>query len=669
MNHLRSFLFFICTLLSHSAFSQWTQCNGPYGAYISGVASTGNRVLACSKTGQVFLSTDSGTTWSMNYKVPDINYGYTYSIYAKDNKAIFLDYQSLYLSLDSGLSWTLNSQLSIMSLSYAHITDTAIFVIGGQKIYRTFDLGNTWDSLDSDLQSVVINKIQSYGDTLYASFLDGQFIGVAVSFDYGDHWDTYTSQINGPVINGIVADSFGVVLAGMFGMVKFNLSDSSFSPLMQPCNCWNQGITKIDSDYYFLESWRLNRTSDLINKQIVDSGFLTLSDIIPVKSGNRLVGASSIEGIYTSDNSASYWQLSNDGMNTAHISNIVDIDTAILISSPNSGIHSTSSNGNSWLETDSGVARSIYLSIANHDSVFIAVTTNYIYKSTDNGRIWNQIYTTNGIMPRGIYFYNNRFFINWGNGIFMSDDDGVTWRTFYLPIGIGSPYAVVFHADSIFLQFIYYDSLLAKNVDSLSWGKIAFPSGLYFIGQSDSAWFAYTPNGLAKSSDFGSNWNVVISNPSSGIRPFFKGNQIVFASDSSIYYSSDYGNSFTLSDGPRLNTQVTSVLLKDSTLYVGTYDLGIWKTDLTLINSIPSQQEVISQIYPNPTSGLINVTLDHSQERVVVKNITGQICPSGIVSQGANLTTMDLSQNPAGMYFLTVEGGLNSRVYRVVLTK
>lgn len=666
MNHLRSFLFFICTLLSHSAFSQWTQCNGPYGAYISGVASTGNRVLACSKTGQVFLSTDSGSTWIKNHEPSSFNYNYG-SVYAKGEIAILLDGgNSAYLSQDSGSSWNIISGLSNLYFSNGHIANTGIYLNTGSRIYRSFDSGNFWTASDSGLPTPVsIQFIRSFGDTLYSAIISSNTLGVAVSFDFGEHWSCHYSQSNSYIYD-MVADSLGVLMANTNGLIRFDLSTLSFTNI--PMNGWVQAITKIDSEYYFLLSSRLCRSTDLIVTQEIDSGFITIASYLPTKCNTRFVVGNFRDGIYVSDDATVSWQQSNTGLNTADINDICDIDTAILVGSINSGMSSSSNNGSTWYDTENGISKPTITAVAQIDSVLIATNLEHIYRSTNNGQSWSEVYSfANGGYPFRIHTYRDRFIVDIEDDLIISSDNGQNWRRIGNPSHI-LPAGLAFHGDSIFVSSPW-DTIYAKNMDSLVWGKILNTQRILYVGQNDSAWFAAISGDLYRSNDFGSSWNMVVPDMGYYLKIFFKNNLAVFASDSLVYYSTDYGNSFAISDGPRTHTPITSVLLKDSTLYVGTYDLGIWKTDLTLINSIPSQQEVISQIYPNPTSGLINVTLGHSQERVVVKNITGQICPSGIVSQGANLTTMDLSQNPAGMYFLTVEGGLNSRVYRVVLTK
>lgn len=70
-------------------------------------------------------------------------------------------------------------------------------------------------------------------------------------------------------------------------------------------------------------------------------------------------------------------------------------------------------------------------------------------------------------------------------------------------------------------------------------------------------------------------------------------------------------------------------------------------------------------VYPNPSSGIVNVTNDNASANVIeVYNTVGQVVLTKEVSSS---TTIDLSANGTGVYFVKVSNGTGSMMERVVI--
>ena len=68
-------------------------------------------------------------------------------------------------------------------------------------------------------------------------------------------------------------------------------------------------------------------------------------------------------------------------------------------------------------------------------------------------------------------------------------------------------------------------------------------------------------------------------------------------------------------------------------------------------------------IYPNPTTGVLNVTAQGTNN-VVVLNAIGQVVHSQVLSGNG---TIDLSNNASGVYFVRFQSGNNVATQRVIL--
>src|SRR3989337_1316958 len=56
-------IFFFFFLLTQICFAQWYQTNGPYGGFINCLTVSGTNLFAGTRSGGVFLSTNSGSSW------------------------------------------------------------------------------------------------------------------------------------------------------------------------------------------------------------------------------------------------------------------------------------------------------------------------------------------------------------------------------------------------------------------------------------------------------------------------------------------------------------------------------------------------------------------------------------------------------------------------------
>lgn len=87
----------------------------------------------------------------------------------------------------------------------------------------------------------------------------------------------------------------------------------------------------------------------------------------------------------------------------------------------------------------------------------------------------------------------------------------------------------------------------------------------------------------------------------------------------------------------------------------------------TGINETSSDKNIFN-IYPNPSKGLINInSSDLKAEHIEVYNITGKIVYQRSNESGNDLSSINLSELPEGIYTIKVSGGGKEQVQRIVL--
>jgi hypothetical protein len=74
-------------------------------------------------------------------------------------------------------------------------------------------------------------------------------------------------------------------------------------------------------------------------------------------------------------------------------------------------------------------------------------------------------------------------------------------------------------------------------------------------------------------------------------------------------------------------------------------------------------------VYPNPSKGIINITLPETTEKSIVS--LNDIQGRAIVSKETSGTTevLNIENLQDGVYLLTIENGLNKVVKKIVLNK
>lgn len=219
------------------------------------------------------------------------------------------------------------------------------------------------------------------------------------SDDGGVSWGT-NDTINGTGINSIcfTIDSTGYAV-GSDGIVYRTTNDGlSWDSITQPMNQAFYGIHFLNND-----------TGYIVGKQ-----------------GN----------IFKTINKGLSWNSLNSGT-TASLWDVYFVDDNTGIMTADGRILRTINAGQSWAEVHTDLPKQYKnMAFINSQTGFIAGSQGEIFKTTDAGAIWTNIFTGGaGKHFKGIYFYNSNFgYVVGLSGImYRTLDGGITWNSITTP--------------------------------------------------------------------------------------------------------------------------------------------------------------------------------------------------------------------------------------------
>ncbi len=204
--HRGGFLFMAFYLFNsaNSLYAQWVQCSGISGSAggVRSFAVINGDIFAGTYAGGVYLSTNSGTSWTL---VDSTLANTDISALAVIDSNIFAGTSDgVYISTNSGTSWTaVNKGLTNTDVYALAVSGSNIFAgTWGGGVFLSTTSGTSWTSIDSGLTSKDVGAFAINGSSIFA----GTYGGVYLSTNSGTSW-TATALINNDVYALAISDS------------------------------------------------------------------------------------------------------------------------------------------------------------------------------------------------------------------------------------------------------------------------------------------------------------------------------------------------------------------------------------------------------------------------------------------------------------------------------
>ncbi len=216
--------------------AQWSQGHGLENLPISSVVASGNNLIAGDCNGYVYLSTDSGATWTFRdivaipwvcpncrlITLPIV------TLFANDSEVFAgaggIDSASVHISTDNGLTWAVKDSAFTQSINCFVINNGTLFAGTNNGVYSSSNDGTSWSASSNGLtlsnyDSIYhhppqVNRLAIGGTNLFAGTSSE---GVFISNNSGVSWISIDSGLGSRLFTVGLATIGSNIFAADFG--------------------------------------------------------------------------------------------------------------------------------------------------------------------------------------------------------------------------------------------------------------------------------------------------------------------------------------------------------------------------------------------------------------------------------------------------------------------
>ncbi len=347
----------VFTISISFTYAQWQSTHFPSKFTITCIAASGTNIFAGTDSGGVFLSTDTGTTWTAvnnglsNTKVTSLAVAGT-NIFAGTG-TLNVD-GGVFFSTDTGISWTEGVGLSNTYVSSLAVIGTNIFAGTPSGVFLSTDTGVIWTAVNNGFPSFPYNFIVSlaaFGTNIFAgSYFNDLFLST-------DSASTWTNIINNGTIYYGAITSLAVAGTNIFvGAGPAGIFLSTDTGLIW--TAFNNGL------------WNSNVTS------------------LALSGSNIFAGITG--GVYLSTNTTgSTWLAVNNGLTDLNVTSLAIIGTNIFAGTDSAGV---------WKCQLSNILTCAPVINASSGTTFFCGGSVTLSDSTGGNYLWSDGETTSSIV-------------------------------------------------------------------------------------------------------------------------------------------------------------------------------------------------------------------------------------------------------------------------------
>lgn len=260
-----------------------------------------------------------------------------------------------------------------------------------------------------------------------------------------------------------------------------------------------------------------------------------------------------------------------------------------FIGTTGNGVYYSVNEGANWTTANTGLTYGKINGLAlDSTNVFFAATERGLFRSSNSGGLWTNIFFGTNVINSVVVDANNRLFVATGSTVWLSTNSG----TSFVPSGVGLSGTSYYNLTAAPNNYLYTNSStggIFRSMDNgANWVAVnsglpstsiavinAAPNNYLFVGISNSGIYLSTNNG--------DNWTQV----NSGLGNMFVnsigsyGTTVFAGTNNGIYKSTNYGALWTA-----VNTGFSSPYVgcgsfgfaSGSVVFAGTYGIGVLKS-------------------------------------------------------------------------------------------
>ncbi len=674
---------------AYSANAQWQKTNGPYGGSITCLWVNGKSIFAGTTYQEIFKSDDDGANWiESDSNISNfMSGGEIISFYSYGTRLFAGSGYYMYESEDNGSTWDTMS-FGPPSFNANVMSSYGKYVILGSSFYPGIaysnDSGMTWTYSNlSNNQNYMINNFAINGATVFA----GTSNGIFKSSNGGKNW----TQVNtGSKINSLFIYGTKIIAGIDSGVIVSSDYGSTWKSSTGLINAQGRVFTLKDSIILLGTNNGVYISSDSCNSwKLSNAGLYNHFVHAIVTKDNKIFAGTNGSGVFVSNDNASIWSASNNGLLSLsmRVFSIATLNNNLYAGTYGGGVFKSSDKGTTWTPIDSGLTDYyIYSIVVSGTNIFAESYYSGIFISSNYGINWTPV--NNGLIGSGNKlftrtFYGGYIFCGTDNGLFKTSNNGASWSPLNVSRLESDSAAIndlatfgnylfaatdkgIYRSSDTGVTWILVNSGFnyPYYMDQLSYGK----NGLYAI------WIGY----IYFSNNYCDYW-VVISDISNYLWRFAfietNGTNLFTSNNSGTYLSTDNGKSWTEIDSGLPGPMPSIFILRfdEKYIYGVNYENKIYRR---LNSELPSGVFEASitnnnfNIYPNPTSNEITIQTSSTKKLMAqLFDINGKMVLGNVTF--INSTTINLSEQHEGMYFLIIydENNNKVKVQKIVVIK
>ena len=398
----------------------------PQYVSISDIIKSGGYLIAGYYNG-VYISSNNGTSWDQR----QINNSFCRKLISKSNLifagcsgSLYMNNGGVFKSANNGNNWVATSLINL-NVEFLEANSTSIFAGNSDSVFRSDNNGDTWTKLNLPSWILELSNVLEFEGNIYVNGSNTEYWNKKsfVSNDNGVTWNEYS--LKGELIS-LVKKSNDIIASINYKGVYISRDNAV---------TWEYYLHKdISVLTFYKRSGRLFAGTTNYGMYYSDDNGNNwkamnspIVSVLAFTSNDSYLFAGAYEtGIYRSSNNGNNWEyvsLGNRTIYAIHYSN-----SKLFAGDSYVNIKQSTDNGISW--NNNGIPGCVAYCFNDYNGkIFAGLFSQGIFYSTNSGNTWIQSMLTNASISQISYNTNFMFASSLSQpGIVRSSDEGINWE-------------------------------------------------------------------------------------------------------------------------------------------------------------------------------------------------------------------------------------------------